>query len=197
MAIAAERVRNAFAGYSRLSRLTYPGDTAAWEADRLGGRASAWRLKQDVVFGRDRTSFGLAGRDGADVLVAAAQFADGATPFTARLIMRDADRSSGPYLDRAGEGPTAGLPLARRLPPRGGLKSFIAEARDPAGAGLLPKGARGWAFRFPAEAARALAGLDPREAVVVEYQFADGVRRAYVEVGDFAAGQAFLRVASR
>ncbi len=59
----------------------------------------------------------------------------------------------------------------------------------------------GWAFRFPAQAAGALAGLDPREAVAVEFLFAtpdgDAVRRAYVEVGDFAAGRAFLHVASR
>ncbi len=58
-----------------------------------------------------------------------------------------------------------------------------------------------WAFRFPAEAAGALAMLDPREAVAVEFLFEgsgrDQVRRAYVEVGDFAAGRAFLQVAAQ
>jgi hypothetical protein len=52
------------------------------------------------------------------------------------------------------------------------------------------------AFRFPAAAQRAMAGLDPREAAAVEFLFAgdrDAVRRAYVEVGDFAAGRAFLQ----
>ena len=61
----------------------------------------------------------------------------------------------------------------------------------------MGKGPRGWAFRFPVEAERALAELDPREAVVVEFQFGDGVRLADVEVGDFAAGQAFLIMAAR
>jgi len=63
----------------------------------------------------------------------------------------------------------------------------------------LPKGSRaGWAFRFPPEAARELARLDPREAVAVEFLFpGDVTRRAYVEVGDFAAGQAFLTLAER
>ncbi|MDO9247070.1 MAG: hypothetical protein Q7U11_11435, partial [Phenylobacterium sp.] len=43
-----------------------------------------------------------------------------------------------------------------------------------------------------------LSGLDPREAVMVEFLFAgDAARRAYVEVGDFAAGRAFLQTASR
>ncbi|MDZ4370247.1 MAG: hypothetical protein U1C74_02340, partial [Phenylobacterium sp.] len=54
------------------------------------------------------------------------------------------------------------------------------------------------AFRFPQTAAKALADLDPREAVAVEFLFAgDRVRTAYVEVGDFAAGRAFLQVAAR
>jgi hypothetical protein len=40
--------------------------------------------------------------------------------------------------------------------------------------------------------------LDPREAVAVEFLFSgDRVRTAYVEVGDFAAGRAFLQVAAR
>ena len=64
---------------------------------------------------------------------------------------------------------------------------------------LLPKGSEdGWAFRFPAAAAQALADLDPREAIAVEFLFpGERVRTAYVEVGDFAAGRAFLQVASR
>jgi hypothetical protein len=199
MTVAAQRVRSGFAGFARLQRLSYPGDVAVWQADRLGGRESRWRLKQDTAFGADQMSFGLAGRDGAEALVALARFADGTAPYGARLVLRDAGRSSGPYLDRTATGPTAGLPLARRLPPPLARTSFMAEAREPAGPDLLPKGARaGWAFRFPAAAARALAGLDPREAVAVEFLFpGDQVRRAYVEVGDFAAGQAFLQVAAR
>ena len=48
----------------------------------------------------------------------------------------------------------------------------------------------------PEAAATALAGLDPRESVTVEFVFqgagGDLVKTAYVEVGDFAAGRAFL-----
>ncbi len=57
------------------------------------------------------------------------------------------------------------------------------------------------AFRFPAAASDAVAALDPRESVAVEFIFAgragDEVRTAYVEVGDFAAGRAFLTLAQR
>jgi hypothetical protein len=199
MLTAAGRVKSAFAGYARLSRLEYPGDIATWEADRLGGRESRWRLRQETSFGSDRMSFGLAGRGGADALVAVGRFADGSRPYGARLVLRDTTRSSGPYLDRQGFGPTAALPLSRRMPPAGAVTSVLAEAREPAGRDLSAKDdGPGWAFRFPPQAARALAALDPREAVAVEFLFpGDRARRAYVEVGDFAAGQAFLQVASR
>ncbi len=198
IALAASRVREAFAGFAKVTRLSYPGDLAGWSADRSQTRAARWRLMQETGFGADRLSFGLAGRETPGALVAVGRFADGATPYAARLVLRDTSRSLGPYLDRWGGGPTAGLPLSRRLPPRAATRSFAAEARSPAGHDLLPKTARdGWAFRFPPEAAREVAGLDPREAVAVEFLFSGEVRRAYVEVGDFAAGRAFLQLAAR
>ena len=72
-----------------------------------------------------------------------------------------------------------------------------------AGTDLAPKEmTNAWAFRFPDAAKAALADLDPREAIAVEFLFAgDGggedVRTAYVEVGDFAAAQAFEQIAQR
>jgi hypothetical protein len=92
--------------------------------------------------------------------------------------------------------------LSDRTPPRSATRGILAEARATADPALLPAGSRsGYAFRFPASAAVALADLDPREAVAIEFLFADGnrdtVRTAYVEVGDFAAGRAFLTAAQR
>ncbi|HKR86756.1 MAG TPA: hypothetical protein VJS38_01135 [Phenylobacterium sp.] len=198
IAVAAARVRDAFAGYARTQRITYPGDQAGWRADRTGPGDIRWRLAQEARFGRDRMTFGLAGRQTAGVLLAVAEFADGQAPYGARLLLRDDRRCEAPYLD----GPNTsarGLPLDHRLPPRSALRAYPAEARSPAGADLLPKnGGGGWAFRFPAQAARDLARLDPREAIAVEYLFpGDVVRRAYIEVGDFAAGRAFLALSAR
>lgn len=192
---AANRVRDAFSGFQRVSRLTYPGDAAEWRADRGLGRTARWRLAQDSALGRNRMTFGLVGREGADALLAVADFDDRAPPYAARLVLRDVSRTIGPYLDPRG----TKNQLSRKLPPPGATIGFLAEARAPAGAELLPKGARGgWAFRFPATAAQALAELDPREAVAVEFLFpGERVRTAYVEVGDFAAGRAFLRLAAR
>jgi hypothetical protein len=199
IATAATRVRSAFSGYAKLTHLTYAGDLAGWEADRGLGRAVRWRLSQDTSFGPDRMAFGLAGREGAAGLIAAASFADGAQPYAARLVLRDAARAAQPYLARYGAGSTARLPLPLRLPPPLAQKAYAATARSAADPELLPKGATaGWAFRFPDAAAAELAALDPREAVAVEFLFpGDIVRRAYVEVGDFAAGRAFLQVAAR
>jgi hypothetical protein len=174
---------------------------AGWQADRNVTRQARWRLVQQARVGPDRMSFGLAGADGPGALIAVAQFADGATPYSARLLLRDDERTMGPYLSRRGSEAIRAIPLDRRMPAGSALRSYVAEARSPAGADLLPRDAKsGWAFRFPADAAREVAALDPREAIAVEFYFADTrrpVRRAYVEVGDFAAGQAFLTLAAR
>ena len=198
VAAAAARVRTAFSGFARLQRISYPGQVAGWRADRTGPGEVRWRLAQETLFGADRMTFGLAGRDGPGVLISVGQFADDQTPYGARLVMRDGARSNGPYLDRP-FGAAGALPLDKRLPPRSALRAYAAEARSLAGPDLLPKGARaGWAFRFPPQAIVELAKLDPRESIAVEFLFAgDQVRRAYVEVGDFAAGRAFLSFAQR
>jgi len=194
VASAAARVQTAFAGYQRIQRMTYRGDLTEWRADRGVGRTARWRLSQSADFGSNRMIFGLAGREGASALVAVASFADKGTPYSARLVMRDAGRTMGPYLDARTR-----QPLSGKIPPASATRSYIAEARSGAEDELLPKGhASGWAFRFPANAVQAMAELDPREAVRVEFLMpGERVRVAYVEVGDFAAGRAFLQVASR
>jgi len=199
LVVAAARVRTAFESYAKLTRMAYPGDLSSWRADRGAGRAARWRLAQDVTFGWNRMTFGLAGREGEDALVAVAAFPDGATPYSARLVLRDVERSPMAYLDRRAADLNGRMPLDRRMPPASALKTYTAQARSPAGADLAGKDLKaGWAFRFPPEAAAKLAALDPREAVAVDFVFpGDTVRRAYVEVGDFAAGRAFLQLAQR
>lgn len=195
---AATRVANAFSGLARLWRLSYPGDIAGWEADRMDSADARWRVSQQARMGADHVTFGLAGQGRPGVLLAMARFEDGAKPYGARLVMRDADRSLGPYLDRWGGGATKSLALDKRLPPAGAQRTFNAAQRSPAGTDLLPKKVKsGWAFRFPEAATRELALLDPRESVAVEFLFPDDkVRRAYLEVGDFAAGRAFVTIPS-
>lgn len=193
---AAAHVRSAFEGFAKLRQITYPGETADWRADRTASaEVHRWRLAQQTDFASGQMVFGLAGRDSRPVLLALASFNDGRSPYGARLVLRDSARATEPYLD-----PRGGPNLARRLPPAGAQRTYAAEARSKAGLDLRPETMRGgWAFRFPPEAAARLSTLDPREAVAVEFLFTDGpaVRRVYVEVGDFAAGHAFLRMAAR
>jgi hypothetical protein len=200
--IAAARVRQAFQGYGRLLRMDFPGEMAGWRADRsLPTRTQAWRLSQTAAGGG--LTFGLAGRWGdPQALVAVAEVGDEGQPYAARLLVRDVARAPEPYLNQVRTGSTARLPLWARTPPRSASLVFAAVSRSAPEAGLDPPGSAGAvAFRFPEAAADAIAGLDPREAVSIELlypgQAGDIVRKVYVEVGDFAAGRAFLAASRR
>ena len=197
LAVVASRVRGAFEGYGRLARMSFPGDVAGWNANRTFavGRP-VWRLNQVGRLGNAPMSFGLAGRRGEPAqLLAIADFSGGQTPYSARLVLRDPQRAPDAYLGVMKVSATVRIPLSARTPPRAAARVFTAEGRGDADPALLPPGTRtGTAFRFPPAAAEAIAALDPREAVTVEFLFegATGSRQAYVEVGDFAAGRAFL-----
>ena len=192
LTLAAGRVKAAFDGYSQMLSMTYPGDVSSWKAERsISATIPVWRLSQPASFGGDRLMFGLVGR--AKAVTAVATFDTGQRPYTARIIVRDVSRTLGPYF-----APGAGRSLAGKVAPRNASVVFNAETREEAPLTLLPTGAKtGLAFRFPMAAADAIAQLDPREAVTVEFAFSgrggEVTRKAYIEVGDFAAGRAFLR----
>ena len=192
LTLAAGRVRKAYEGYSQMLSQVYPGDVSSWKAERsVSATIPVWRLSQPSAFGADRMVFGLAGR--AKTVTAVATFDNGQRPYAARIIVRDTSRTLGPYI-----APGSRRNLAGKVAPRNASVVFSAETREEAPLTLLPTGAKtGLAFRFPTAAAEAIAQLDPREAVTVEFAFAgrgdEVTRRAYLEVGDFAAGRAFLR----
>ena len=203
LAVAADRVRTAFEGYAKLYQMTFAGDAAAWKADRATSAAiRRWRLSQPSKFGWDTMIFGLAGRTEPPALYAVANFADGALPYAARLVVRDTGRAPDPFLNILRAGAGGRLAMADRTPPRWATRSILAEARGAINPQLYPGGTTfAVGFRFPAWAMDTLAGLDPREVVAVDFLFASGsgesVRTAYVEVGDFAAGRAFLAAGRR
>ncbi len=201
---AAGRVRAAFDGYSHMLRLNLPGDASFWRADRAtSATGPTWRLTQATSLAGTPLTFGLAGRRGeAPRLSAAIDFGAGPQPYAARLIVRDQARAPEPYLDVIRVSATARIPLEARTAPRSATRVFPADARDATDPRLLAPGqTSSTSFRFPAAAADALAALDPREAVTLEFLFAgrsgDVARLAYVEVGDFAAGEAFLNLGAR
>lgn len=181
---AAARVRNAFDGWSKTVRITFPGATAEWRADRTPTRTLRWRLVQ--ANGAER--FGVAGRAEEQAFVALTA-ASGPKPYAARVVVRDPRRDPKPWL----------TPGAR---PASASRAVFAQAATAAEATLLPEGVKGAvAFRFPAETAKALEALDPRESFHVEYlttgsDGADRVRRVRFEVGDFTAANAFLALSA-
>jgi hypothetical protein len=193
----AQRVRSAYALYSGLQKMSFPGDVGAWRADRsLAVHNAAWMLAQDAYAGQDRVVFGLAGRQGEQAITVAVSAPDGAQPYAARIVMRDPARAARPYI-AAGH-----PPLSARAPARGAARVVMAEARGPADRALAPVGAgSASAFRFPAGTLAALQQLDPREAISVEFLYpsagGDLVRTAFLEVGDFNAGLAFLKMGPR
>lgn len=201
--LAASRVRTAFAGYARLVRMNYPGDVADWIADRSTSRRTPiWKLSQSDAFDGGKLVFGLAGEDGPSTLVAVAVLPGGPQPYAARLVMRDASPAPVAFINSL-QSAAARPPLWARMPPRSATRGIMAEARSAADQTLLPPTAsRGVAFRFPKSAVQSLGALDPREAVAIDFLFPsragpDQVRTAYVEVGDFAAGEAFLTANQR
>jgi hypothetical protein len=204
IATAAGRVRAAFDGYSKLVRMSYPGDLADWTADRSTSRRVAiWKLSQTANFSGSLLAFGLAGEDGPSSLVAVASFPGNAQPYAARLVVRDVNLAPDAFINFLRTASNGKTPLPARMPPRSATRIFMAEARANADPTLLPRGARaGVAFRFPKSTAQTLSGLDPREAVAIDFLFASAngaeqVRTAYIEVGDFAAGRAFLQASQR
>ena len=198
---AASRVRQAFDGYSKLQTMIYRGDVSSWSANRsVSQNYTTWRLSQAEPFGWNSLMFGIGGRGSDMGLLAVASFADGATPYSARLVLRDTARAPEPFLNIIKASSDGRIPLPARMPPASATRNFFPQARGDADRTLLPAGASSAiAFRFPVAASDALARLDPRESVAVQFLFSSGqpVRTAYVEVGDFAAGRAFLASAQR
>ena len=99
LSTAAQRVRQAFKAYAGLRAMSFPGDFASWKAVRAQTVSNtAWRLSQSASAGPDRITFGLAGKQGQDQVTVAAAFADGQTPYAARLVLRDPARAPAAYI---------------------------------------------------------------------------------------------------
>lgn len=179
------RVENAFAGWVRMPRMTFPGLRADWVANRVVYRSPNWRLMQTTMTGASPVTFGYASSLSGESLAAVVSFHGRPRPYAVRIVMRDPAKS-----------PRAWLGAAGQLPPAALQQVIWSSGMGQAETGLLSAGkTEGQAWGFPASAAAALNRLDPREPFAIEFVFRDeSVARAVFEVGDFAAGQAFLEL---
>jgi len=191
--IAADRVRKAFDGYAALRDMSFPGTVASWDAVRtpwplvVKGKVRPgprWRLSQrsgPLVFGIAAGSS----------LTAVTTAPDAAQASGARLVMRDPAKAADAFINPRRND------LQGRIPPRSVSQVYLAASIGSAPESLSPQGAPPAVMvTFPPSAAQAMAGLDPREGVSLELVFptrtGERVETSLIEVGDFAAGRAFL-----
>lgn len=182
LATVRQRVDGAFAGWARTARMTFPGESRDWVANRADYSRATWRLMQTSTVGASPVVFGYSGKDGASDLTAVVSWHGRPRPTGARLVLRDPARVPRPWL--AGD----------NLVPASARASYWATGVSIADPGLLSQGrSAGDVWRFPAETAAALERLDPREAFAIEFHFRDGsVATVRYEAGDFTAARAFL-----
>ncbi|GAA0610745.1 hypothetical protein GCM10009422_01960 [Brevundimonas kwangchunensis] len=182
LAVVRDRVDNAFAGWSRTARMTFPGEARPWQANRTDYSSATWRLMQASSVGASPVTFGIAGKDRGSELTAVVSWYGRPRPTSARIVLRDPTKVPRAWLSTG------------NLVPESGRASYWAGGVSTAETTLLSEGKRtGDAWKFPATAAAALERLDPRETFAIEFHFRDGsVATVPFEAGDFAAGRAFL-----
>lgn len=186
LAVVRDRVADAFAGWQRIPRMDFNGETATWTADRVRREAATWRLVQTSATGASPVRFGLdATPDGRITLSAVVSFVGRPRPYAARIVMRDPALASLPWTTASGRA---------ALPPEHARQEVWSAGTAPAAATLLVSGkSQGETWTFPTAAGDRLSRLDPRERFVVEFLFRDGsVATAPFEAGDFAAARAFV-----
>jgi hypothetical protein len=186
LTVVRDRVANAFDGWARTPRMTFPGTHAAWSADRLRREDAGWQLMQASVTGASPVTFGVsANPQGAQTLSAVVSFVGRPRPYAARIVMRDPSLSPRPWLTAGG---------TAVLPPESQRRTVWSAGTDTAEPTLLSEGrTQGEVWRFPDAGAESLAALDPREPFLIQFLFRDGsIATARFEAGDFAAARAFV-----
>lgn len=193
-------------------RLDLPGSRATWSGVRADQDTSEWRLVQYQNTSGADLAFGLFGTLAHNSLSVMARFADGTPPYAARILVRDPDHMASGLIDTSAPGIAAHMPWgfgdATSLSFMAYDQSDVTATLRPAVkvnfAGFAPGGGYVGAqapvdaqrFDFPKAALLAMARLDPREDVVIEFECPDGPRYARFEVGDVITGLAYISLPS-
>ncbi len=197
--------------YRAMPHLDLSAGRAGWTADRSFATKAVWRLVQYQDMPSADLALGLYGTLSGNHFAVMAHFADDAKPYSARLLVRDPRVMGSGIINPATYALSDILPLGFD----DNSLSFIARASSEQQADLRPTvktngagfsltgdyvGAQGpedaFRFDFPTAAYRAIAVLDPREDIVVAFDFQDGTRYARFEVGDFITGLSYVALPS-
>lgn len=202
---------SAYRAFASQPRLALPGVRTEWLAMRSHPTETTWRLAQYQSSGEADLALGLYGTLEDNRFAVMARFADGRTPYSARLIVRDTEVALSGIINQSPQGLSDNIPVGFAS----GTRTFLASDSATLTANLRPEvktnligytvtgeyaGAQGpveaLRFDFPTRAWRAIAPLDPREDIVIAFDFRDGTRYARFEVGDFITGLAYVRLPS-
>ena len=204
-------VTGALRGFLFQATLDLPTGRSSWTANRRFEDEARWRLVQFQQTDGADLALGLYGTLSSNRLAVMAHFSDGAKPYSARLLVRDPAVLPSGVINRTPYGLSENAPLGFTS----SSLSFVAcaSSEQPAelreqvsanSAGFSPTGKYVGAqgpedavrFDFPGKAFMAIARLDPREDVVVAFDFPDGTRYARFEVGDMITGLAYAALPS-
>lgn len=185
LAAAATNARAGFDGWTRVMSMRFAGGERAWTARRTRD-AEGFYLRQEMTTPRAAT-FGVR-QEGprAAVALMIPLAANEPMPSGARMYFRDRARAPRSAADLPGRTRTGLAAMAASHNSASVVWTSarrLEQTRDRRAAMLL----------FPDSVITQIVALDPREAIEVEVDGARGVTRFYVEVGDYAAAQAFLQ----
>jgi hypothetical protein len=207
----AQAAANAYRAFVTQPRLSLPGERAGWVGVRAHADEPAWRLAQYQSTADADLALGLYGTLSNNHFAVMADFHGGETPYAASLIVRDANIAPTGLIGRIATGLSETVPLGFGS----GVLTFLASDSQETEALVKPYvkvnllgvsaggdhvGEQGPVpvkrFDFPSRAWRAIAPLDPREDIIVAFDFREGTKYARFEVGDFITGLGYVRMPS-
>ncbi len=207
-----DNAQSALRTYQVQMRLDLPGSRASWTGVRTDQDTVEWRLVQYQNTAQADFAFGLYGTLSQNALSVTAHFADGSKPYAARLLVRNPDVWATGVIDPTAFGLTQQRPTGfgdfSTLSYPAYNETDVSAMMKPvvkvnfAGFALGGKYVGAQApvdaqrFDFPKAAVMAMARLDPRENVVIEFDGDQGPVYARFEVGDFIPGMAYLSLPS-
>ncbi len=199
----ARNIENAYNAWRHLRAMEFPASERSWAAQRpYDSETFAWMLRQEIDTGAEyQAVFGMARLDGEATLAVAVS---GLNARSARLYVRNAADADGPPSPMTARLGGAREGLALRAWPDAFTTPYWAAGREfgeTVDALCEGWGEDGVLFRFDLRTQEALAALDPRESVYLEFDVVaenGDIRpqRTLIEVGDFAAAVMFVTAES-
>jgi len=197
-----------FRRFIAVPHLDFNSGRTQWLANRAYGDDATWRLVQYHNTPDADLALGVYGTLHDNRFSLMASFHDGERPYSARLLVRNPDALPTGVIDRAAYALSDALPAGFS---DSYTLSFMARDISDAKVAMRPEVTTNLAgfsltgdyvgntgpqdairFDFPSRAWVAIARLDPREDIVVEFRTDQGSRYARFEVGDFVTGLTYV-----